>query len=192
MRSYRKNTLRSFLNYLKSEHEPDQYVSFDLHNAFANRIGKKGGMNVQVDITKLPKTIQEPKWINARFKNQSSKRKKNKKKERMEELLKDIEVGRDDVGRAANSSWWSWDAGSTLFFWRWPKWSKKSVRDGISLFVDWNRMPSFWKCQQWPTEEHSKAKLKKKLANVWSKKYVQPGFVKSLTSYFAVHSMWLE
>ena len=34
------------------------------------------------------------------------------------ELQRDLEVGRDATARAVDSSWWSWDAGSTLFFWR--------------------------------------------------------------------------
>ena len=34
------------------------------------------------------------------------------------EIRKDIEVGSDAVARAANSTWWDWSAGSTLFFWR--------------------------------------------------------------------------
>jgi hypothetical protein len=112
--------------------------------------------------------------------------KKKRQHCQLSELHKDLSIGRDAVGRAANSTWWNWDAGSTLFFWRWPKWSKSSVRDGIKLFVDWDRMPSFWQRQQWPVDELSRAKLKKKLTNVRNKQYVQPGFVKSLTSYFAV------
>ena len=47
-------------------------------------------------------------------------------------------------------------------------------------------MPKYWKRQQWPDEEHAIKKLRSKLANVRMKKYIQPGFVKSLTSYFAV------
>lgn len=35
------------------------------------------------------------------------------------EMLKDLEVGKDALIRAANSSWWDWSAGSTLFFWSW-------------------------------------------------------------------------
>jgi hypothetical protein len=47
-------------------------------------------------------------------------------------------------------------------------------------------MPSYWKRQKWPDDKLSVEKLKKKLVNVRGKKYVQSGFVKSLTSYFAV------
>ena len=183
IRRYRRNTLRSFLNYIKKEHGGEQLISFSIRDAFKQRKGTKR-MIIDTNLSKIPKTVMIPSWIGRRFKIHASKKKR--KRGKLVELRKDLEIGMDAVGRAANATWWNWDAGSTLFFWRWPRWSKKAVRDGISLFVDWKRMPSFWKRQQWPTEPHAIAKLKKKLANVRAKKYVQPGFVKSLTSYFAV------
>ena len=167
MRRYRKNVLKSFLKYLKVEYYPNQmFVDTKV-------VVKKGNESISVSL---------PKWILHR------KRKivKSRKKLKNSELWKDLEIGRDAVGRAANSSWWNWDAGSTLYFWRWPKWTKKSVRDGVELFIDWSNMPKYWKRQQWPDEEHAIKKLRSKLANVRMKKYIQPGFVKSLTSYFAV------
>jgi hypothetical protein len=180
IRRYRKNVMLSFVRYLKSEYYGNHLGDLRLRDLFEERMG--GGKSLDFDLSTLPEVVRVPRWTVNRYKLQSSR----KKKQQLEELKKDLEVGRDAVGRAANASWWNWDAGSTLFFWRWPKWSKKSVRDGITLFVDWKRMPSFWKRQQWPTEPHAIAKLKKKLANVRAKQYVQPGFVKSLTSYFAV------
>ena len=127
--------------------------------------------------------IMIPKWTVSSRTVSSSKRKSLSNKL---EFRKDLDVGRDAVSRAADSSWWNWDAGSTLFFWRWPRWSKSSVRDGIKLFVDWDKLPSFWKKQQWPSEPLHAEKLKKKLSGVRDKNYIQPGFVKSLTGYFAV------
>jgi hypothetical protein len=180
IRRYRRNILRSFLRYLKSEYYGDHLTPLKVRELMHNSMG--GGKFDNFILPTIPEVVKVPKWTESRFKLKSSR----KKKQQLEELKKDLEIGRDAVGRAANASWWNWDAGSTLFFWRWPKWSKKSVRDGITLFVDWKRMPSFWKRQQWPTEPNSIAKLKKKLANVRAKKYIQPGFVKSLTSYFAV------
>ena len=167
MRRYRKNVLKSLLNYLKTEYYSDKTFK-DNHTCIL--------------IDGKSKQIELPKWILHR----QRKLVKAKKKPRDLELWKDLEVGRDAVGRAANSSWWNWDAGSTLYFWRWPKWTKKAVRDGVELFIDWTNMPKYWKKQQWPDEDHAIKKLKSKLANVRMKKYVQPGFVKSLTSYFAV------
>ena len=159
IRRYRKNVLRSFLRYMRLEHSNNKMVT--------------------IRIPELLLSLSVPKWTTV------NRMKVSKKKDKSE-LLKDLEIGRDAVSRAAKSTWWNWDGGSTLFFWRWPRWSKKSVRDGTKLFVDWDKLPSYWKRQQWPQDEASCSKLKKKLSNVRAKSYVQPGFVKSLTSYFAV------
>jgi hypothetical protein len=165
LRRYRKNILQSFLKYMKTEYYPKKRRVFCINR----------------------RSLSVAFWTGIPRHQASLKRKKQRSKVRLNsELIKDLEIGCDAVARAANSSWWNWDAGSTLFFWRWPRWSKSSVRDGIKLFVDWDRMPSFWKRQQWPSDTHCVAKLRKKLSNVRGKQYVQPGFVKSLTSYFAV------
>ena len=34
------------------------------------------------------------------------------------DFKRDYEVGRDAIHRASNASWWEWDNGSTLFYWR--------------------------------------------------------------------------
>ena len=163
IRRYRRNILLSFLRYVKMEYG-------------------SGGL-VKLRGTQFnDRTIMIPKWTVTRMVG-SSKSKSSRKKL---ELAKDLEVGCDAVCRAANSSWWNWDDGSTLYFWRWPKWSRLSVRDGIKLFVDWDKMPSFWKKQQWPSDPMSSDKLIKKLSSVRDRRYIQPGFVKSLTGYFAV------
>jgi hypothetical protein len=33
---------------------------------------------------------------------------------------------------AMEATWWNWDAGSALFFWRWPKAFRKEARDGTA------------------------------------------------------------
>jgi hypothetical protein len=137
---------------------------------------------IQLDLGSHLPCVSVPKWTSISRKLEGKKSCKWKS-----EFLKDLEIGADAVGQVANLSWWNWDVGSTLFFWQWPNWSKSSVHDGIKLFVDWNRMPSFWKRQQWPSDQLLYDKLHKKLSNdVWAKQYVIPGFVKSLTSYFSV------
>jgi hypothetical protein len=111
---------------------------------------------------------------------------KSVKSGKLWELRRDIDVGRDAIARAANSTWWSWDLGSTLYFWRWPRRCMKSVRDSTKLFVDWSKMPLYMKKQKWPNDPGQKEKLKAKIAKVRQRGYVQPGFVQSLTGFFAV------
>ena len=108
------------------------------------------------------------------------------RKQSQPELFADKEVGRDAVTRAANSTWWDWDAGSTLFFWRWPKRVQRTVRDGTKLFIIRSKLPRYMKRQQWPVDPAQADKLRTKLRKVRKQSYIQPGFVRSLTGYFAV------
>ena len=102
------------------------------------------------------------------------------------ELHKDITVGRDALSRLANSSWWNWDHGSTLFFWRWPARHRKAVRDGTKLFVKRELLPRYFKRQLWPRDQMQKIKMTEKLEKVRSRGYIRPGEINSLTGFFAV------
>ena len=84
IRRYRKNVLQSFLHYLRLEYYPAKTV----------RLPIKGRSS----------PARVPKWTCQNVKTQSKEGKGFKA-----ELIKDLEVGRDAVGRAANSSWWNWD-----------------------------------------------------------------------------------
>ena len=153
---YRRNFLRSFLKYLKAK-----YTS------------RKRGRN--------EKCLNPPEWIRLRGK---VKAKKNSGK--MWELQRDLEVGKDAVSRAADSTWWSWEAGSSLFFWRWPSRCQTAARDGTKLFVYWDKMPKYMERQRWPSNELERQKIEKKIRKVRARGYIKPGFVKSLTGFFAV------
>ena len=102
------------------------------------------------------------------------------------ELFKDCKVGRDAMRRLANASWWGWDNGSTLFFWRWPKRHRQAVRDGTKLFVKKEKLPHYFKCQLWPGDPSHCAKMVDKIGKVRERGYIQPGEVNSLTGFFAV------
>ena len=104
---------------------------------------------------------------------------------RRKELLKDLKVGRDAIRRAGLASWWEWDAGSTLFFWRWPEEYKKDVRDGLEVCVE-GQLPEYWAKQRWPENPKEREQLRQKLFKPVSKNYIARGFVKSLISFFAV------
>ena len=79
------------------------------------------------------------------------------------ELKKDLVVGKDAIDRAWQSSWWEWDAGSTIFFWRWTNEYRRLVRDGLRVFVK-GKLPHYQAHQRWPKEEDEREKLKKKVA----------------------------
>ena len=52
------------------------------------------------------------------------------------EIEKDVLVGSQAIQQYRNSSWWAWEAGSGLLFWRWPtKQSRIAARDGFPVYV---------------------------------------------------------
>ena len=101
------------------------------------------------------------------------------------ELRKDLVVGKDAIDRAWKSSWWEWDAGSTVFFWRWTHEYKRLVRDGLRVFVK-GELPQYHAQQRWPKEEDKREKLRVKVAKPVIRGYISDGYVKSLTGFFQV------
>jgi hypothetical protein len=97
----------------------------------------------------------------------------------------DREVGRDCIWRAASCDWWEWLAGSTLFYWRWPSYARKLARDGRPVW--WLEDPtSFLKPQPKERDPEILLQVCSKLDNARMKRYIVPGTVKNLTTYFAV------
>jgi hypothetical protein len=47
---------------------------------------------------------------------------------------KDVQAVQDCLLRAKRSSWWEWNDGSRLFFWRWPQCWRLEARDGARAF----------------------------------------------------------
>ena len=61
------------------------------------------------------------------------------------ELLQDGAKGVEELTRAINASWWTWDEGSSLLFWRWPEEAQKDARDGSSFPWKFHPMPAYKK-----------------------------------------------
>ena len=51
------------------------------------------------------------------------------------EYKKDLERGREVVGTYLQSTFMSWEGGSTLIFWNWPESSQATARDGFPPFI---------------------------------------------------------
>jgi len=139
---YRRNVLRSYLSFMRKRHDNDE-VKCTVASS-----GNWRGRECSV-----------AEWVTTPIKRKNSKGK-------LWELQRDLEVGRDAVARAADSSWVSWDAGSTLFFWRWPARCRTSVRDGTKLYVAKTQLPCYTKRQQWPSDPGQKAQLERKIRKV--------------------------
>ena len=82
-------------------------------------------------------------------------------------------------------SYWDWDAGSALLFWRWHPEIKGDARDGTRIFVQ-GKLPRYRKPQQVSHDPGKKALLRDKLWRVRERGYILPGPVVSLTNVFFV------
>lgn len=102
------------------------------------------------------------------------------------DLLADFEVGMDVVKLATGASFWEWDNGSTLFFWRWPVEYRRAMRDGFEVCFRESELPTYWGKQSWPQEPKARDQLKEKVLKVIKKGYIKKGQVQSLTGFFAV------
>jgi hypothetical protein len=97
----------------------------------------------------------------------------------------DLVPGIDAVARAANASWFEWDDGSRPFHWRWPEFYQQVIRDGLKVHFR-SKKPTFKRPQAGTKCEEMRTKMRKQLDKVRKRRYIAPGFVSSLTSFFAV------
>ena len=155
LRIYVVNVVSSFFKFIKKEHG-DDWLTFYL----ATRKQVKG------------KAVKRKRgWI--------------KRSERYQKLRIDLSIGMEGLTRVVKGSWWEWDYGSTLFFWRWPKEIRDSARDGYPVFVQGD-LPRYRRKQRPPDKEYMHIKMTEKLKKVTDRKYISKGVVRSLINCFAV------
>jgi len=97
-----------------------------------------------------------------------------------------LAAGRDCIRRSAHASWWDWDHGSRLFFWRWPKESRLWARDGHPILAEHQHLPTYTVRQPPEPDTKIQQQVRDKLTKIRSRGYVVQGSVKSLTPYFTV------
>ena len=100
----------------------------------------------------------------------------------------DLVAGGDAIGRAADATWWNWDAGSRPFHWRWPEWYQFVIRDGMEVYLT-TAPPRYRVPQRDIYDPKIKVKVVEKLTKVRGRRYIGPldnGQVTSLTSFFPV------
>jgi hypothetical protein len=98
---------------------------------------------------------------------------------------KEFASARDVIRRFGDASWWDWDGGSRPVHWKWPKWYQTTIQFGLPVWF--REAPDQWRRPQGPGRtkaEHEQMKIK--LNTVRTRRYVEPGEVVSLTSFFAV------
>ena len=83
-------------------------------------------------------------WPNLLMQARKSRKMKNSV------LLKDGDRGADTIRCDVDASWWTWDEGSSLFFWRWPSEEKRDTRNGSSFPWKIYSLPAYKLPQKYP------------------------------------------
>ncbi len=96
-----------------------------------------------------------------------------------------LESARDVLQRVCHATFWEWKDGSALIFWRWPLNQQKIAMSGHPIWVK-SPLPNWRRPQRQEKDDTIKGQVCKKLQLVRSRRYVSPGQVVSLTSYFSV------
>lgn len=98
------------------------------------------------------------------------------------EIVKDGNRGANAIRRGVNSSWWTWDAGSSLFFWRWTDEVKLDARDGSSFPWKFYPLPSYKIPQKYPKNPLERELVAEKVKVPIKRGYIETGLVKSLSA----------
>ena len=204
LRRCRRNAFRGLCQYLRDKHGADlvpcrvtykplsrkKRAYFQQHGESSLLYSRSVGLSRLYGrgMSRNTRVFKVPSWTMRDKRVQGLRKRKFKSPDSADktELVKDVKVGGDALGRLAGSSWWSWDAGSTLLFWRWPKRYHKSIRDGTPVFVHKGKLKAHFARQRWPSNPVDKEKMAAKLNKVRSRGYIVPGEAKCLTGFFAV------
>jgi hypothetical protein len=104
---------------------------------------------------------------------------------RFQRLRKELKSGRDALQRIANCEWWDWKVGSAPIHWKWPEWYQKIIQSGLPVWF--KEAPKAWLRPQAKIRTQVEHDLiKRKIAKVRNRGYVESGEIDSLISFFAV------
>jgi hypothetical protein len=96
--------------------------------------------------------------------------------EQLLELVKDVRKGHLVLGQALASTWWEWNLGSLLFFWRWNSLEqRRAARDSMRIFVS-GTLPENRSSKVSFKEEHL-GLIAEKLQKIIDRCYVVDGFI---------------
>ena len=141
-----------------------------LRNKFALRIYT---VNVVTSFFKFIKQRHGNNWLSRylttrrqmKVTGQKRKRGWKAKQERHHVLRNDLAIGMEGLQRVIQGSWWEWNYGSTLFYWRWPVEIREAARDGVPVFIQ-SELPRYRRKQRPPDKEYMLIKMKEKLSKV--------------------------
>lgn len=100
-------------------------------------------------------------------------------------LLKDGAQGAQALSHFMRASWWNWDAGSTLFHWRWNTLQEQEwARDGMIIWIQ-GELPTTRVKQRRPPNDVIE-KLAEKIDKMLAREYMELDDVTSLIEVFPV------
>ena len=103
-----------------------------------------------------------------------------------QQLLADTKCGFRILKQVAESSWWEWTGGSSLFFWRWNGMEQiRAARDGIPIFVA-SPLPKHRRQKPSRLDPSQQLLVAGKLDGMVSRGYLETGFVSNAVHFFAV------
>jgi hypothetical protein len=103
--------------------------------------------------------------------------------------MEDVSAGIDVLRRFADATWWSWEDGSTLVFWRWPEGDQRRyARDGMEAYIT-AKLPQN-NCPPRPPKAEKRPYILDKIIKILKRGYVtipdMPFFIRSLIDYFDI------
>jgi hypothetical protein len=176
LRWWKKRVTTSYLVWLKEEHPR-------LRRKGASVI--EGGVDAFEDAGGTAKCWWRDRKDGYRWKSGGRQEYQKWWRDRFTESPRDWWSGRDAITRAARTSWWSWDDGSTPLYWRWPAWYQGVMRDGLKVHFQADP-PRYKRAQRDSKDPVEKGLVIQKLKKVRERRYIAEGYVVSLTSFFPV------
>lgn len=102
------------------------------------------------------------------------------------DIFKDGKVGTDALRRILGATWWSWEAGSTLLFWRWAMNIRKEARDGTIFPWKIPPFPRYVLPQRYSKDQREKDLMIETVRDPDFKQYIDDGYVRSLSTFFCI------
>ncbi len=192
LRMWRRGLLRHFWMWVRTQHQELDSVLGWCESQFGWSSLPGTYVPTKGKIVRWDRTNRKYTWYckrcgsSLRFKNVGRIRYGADWKQKSAILGASREAVLECITKAAGCTWWKWDAGSRLFFWRWPKEYVEEARDGCKCWFNPSKLPKYLIPQRPPSNPEMKDKIREKLADVMMKLYIADGNVWSLTSFFDV------
>ena len=170
----KRRLYKSFIHFLKSTH-PVGWAAYVVRRLYNTKGGRRPDQQMALSSTQTSSS------------STSSSTRKSSSLTPSTSFFRDLEQGREVIWAYVNSSFFEWDSGSALIFWRWPTQLIPMARDGFRPYFV-GHLPSNLKTPRAPAKDRMEAtwnKFKKAL----KRRYLifKPvDTVKSFVDYFQI------